>query len=73
MVDEILIQGQESISAMRGARSDKERFNLSQTPVNTTYLAPNDRKNKILQREKDKVQYEQDDFFSKVCMQFFLD
>ena len=71
MVDKILIQGQESISAMRGARSDKERFNLSHTPMNTTYLAPNGRKNEILQREKDKVQYEQDDFFSKVCIQFF--
>ena len=56
---------------MRGTRSDKERFNLSHTPVNMTYLAPNGRKNKILQREKDKVQYEQDDFFSKVCIQFF--
>ena len=71
MVDKILIQGQESISAMRGARSDKERFNLSHTPMSTNYLAPNGRKNEILQREKDKVQYEQDDFFFKVCIQFF--
>ena len=55
---------------MRGTRSDKERFNLSHTPVNTTYLAPHSRKNKILQRKEDKVQYGQDDFFSKVCIQF---
>ena len=71
MGDEILIQGQESTSTMRVARSDKERLNLLHTPTNSTYLAPHGRKSKVLQRDKDKVQFGQDEFFSKVCIQFY--
>ena len=71
MDDEILIQGQESTSTMRVARSDEERLNLLHTPTNSTYLAPHGRKSKVLQRDKDKVQFGQDDCFSKVCIQFY--